>query len=149
MNGDFCDQDGARKLKMKIEEYWASRGFDVSINLIDAGFVPAMRSARTDVRSNMVNGMPPRKKGARPAESVYVQVDHPSMHVRIPDEAVRGSGIEPWGVSDYTEALTELAAGLDLTLNQCARRYGVVSVPESDAGWRYHPSLGFAKNLQR
>jgi hypothetical protein len=41
-------------------------GFDVSINLIDAGFVPAMRSARTDVRSNMVNGMPPRKKSARP-----------------------------------------------------------------------------------
>jgi hypothetical protein len=28
--------------------------------------VPAMRSARTDVRSNMVNGMPPRKKGGRP-----------------------------------------------------------------------------------
>jgi len=25
-----------------------------------------MRSARTDVRSNMVNGMPPRKKSARP-----------------------------------------------------------------------------------
>jgi hypothetical protein len=66
MNSDFCDQDGARKLKAKIEEYWAGRGFDVSINLIDAGFVPAMRSARTDVRSNMVNGMPPRKKGARP-----------------------------------------------------------------------------------
>ena len=66
MNSDFCDEDGARKLKMKIEEYWVSRGFDVSINLIDAGFVPAMRSARPDVRSDMVNGMPPRKKGGRP-----------------------------------------------------------------------------------
>lgn len=66
MNSDFCDNDGARKLKLKIEEYWTNRGFDVSINLIDAGFVPAMRSARTDVRSNMVNGMPPRKKSARP-----------------------------------------------------------------------------------
>ena len=62
MNSDFCNQDGAQRLKAKIEEYWTTRGFDVNINLIDAGFVPAMRSARTDVRSNMVNGMPPRKK---------------------------------------------------------------------------------------
>ncbi len=66
MNSDFCDEDGARKLKMKIEEYWVSRGFDVSINLIDAGFVPAMRSARTDVRSSRVIGRPPGKKGGRP-----------------------------------------------------------------------------------
>jgi hypothetical protein len=77
MNGDFCDNDGARKLKMKIEEYWISRGFDVSINLVEAGFVPAMRSARTDVRSNMVNGMPPRKKNARNAE-----VGKPASYVR-------------------------------------------------------------------
>ena len=69
MNGDFCNQDGARKLKAKIEEYWSERGFDVSISLVDAGFVPAMRSARTDVRSNMVNGMPPRKKSERRAEA--------------------------------------------------------------------------------
>lgn len=62
MNSDFCNQDGAQRLKAKIEEYWTQRGFDVNINLVDAGFVPAMRSARTDVRSNMVNGMPPRKK---------------------------------------------------------------------------------------
>ena len=58
MTGDFCTEDGARKLKNKIEEYWRNRGFEVNIDLVDAGFVPAMRSARTDVRSNMVNGMP-------------------------------------------------------------------------------------------
>ena len=34
---------------------------EVEVDLVDAGFVPAMRSARTDVRSNMVNGMPRRK----------------------------------------------------------------------------------------
>jgi hypothetical protein len=68
MNSDFCDSDGARKLKAKIE-YWTSRGFDVSVSLVEAGFVPAMRSARTDVRSNMVNGMPPRKKVNRAAEA--------------------------------------------------------------------------------
>ncbi|MBB36322.1 MAG: hypothetical protein CME88_08260 [Hirschia sp.] len=58
MTNDFCTPDGAKRLKMKIEEYWKNRGFDVNINLVDSGFVPAMRSARTDVRSNMVNGMP-------------------------------------------------------------------------------------------
>ena len=68
MNGDFCNTEGARKLKAKIEEYWTERGFDVSINLVEAGFVPAMRSARTDVRSNMVNGMPPRKKAGERAQ---------------------------------------------------------------------------------
>jgi|GEM_PF-1249002 len=58
MAGDSCDEEGARKLKKKIEEYWAAQGSVPSVNLVDEGFVPQMRSARTDVRSNMVNGMP-------------------------------------------------------------------------------------------
>ena len=68
MSGEFCDTDGARRLKARIEEYWSERGFDVNINLVEAGFVPAMRSARTDVRSNMINGLPPRRKVERPAQ---------------------------------------------------------------------------------
>lgn len=62
MDSDFCSTDGARRLKQKIEEYWRDRGYDVSVKLVDAGFVAAMRSARTDVRSDMVNGMPRRSK---------------------------------------------------------------------------------------
>ena len=58
---DWCNTDGARRLKEKIAEYWSERGYEVDIDLVDAGFVPAMRSARTDVRSNMINGMPRRK----------------------------------------------------------------------------------------
>ena len=58
MASDFCTEDGALRIKHKIEEYWKNRGFDVNIDLVDAGFIPAMRSARTDIRSNMVNGMP-------------------------------------------------------------------------------------------
>jgi hypothetical protein len=69
MASDFCDDDGARKLKAKIEEYWSTRGFDVQVNLVEAGFVAAMRSARTDVRSNMMNGMPVRKKPQQPGTS--------------------------------------------------------------------------------
>lgn len=58
MANDWCNEDGAKRLKQKIEQYWAERGFDVNIDLVDACFIAAMRSARTDVRSNMVNGMP-------------------------------------------------------------------------------------------
>ncbi len=58
--GDYCSEEGARRLKQKIEDYWRDRGFDVGISLVEAGFMAAMRSARTDVRSDMVNGMPRR-----------------------------------------------------------------------------------------
>lgn len=59
---DFCSANGARRLKNKIEEYWRDKGFDVEIKLVEAGFVVAMRSARTDIRSNMVNGLPRPKR---------------------------------------------------------------------------------------
>ena len=59
---DWCNKDGAERLRQQIVTYWEQRGYDVDIDLIDAGFVPAMRSARTDVRSNMVNGMPSRSR---------------------------------------------------------------------------------------
>jgi len=58
---DWCDPDGARRLSEKICEYWRERGYDVDIDLVEAGFVAAMRSARFDVRSDMVNGMPRRR----------------------------------------------------------------------------------------
>lgn len=62
MDHDFCNVDGARRLKIKIEEYWRDKGYEVDVKLVEAPFVAAMRSARTDVRSDMVNGMPSRKK---------------------------------------------------------------------------------------
>ncbi|MEO1100531.1 MAG: hypothetical protein AAFW65_01665 [Pseudomonadota bacterium] len=58
---DWCTNEGATRLKTKIREYWEERGYEVDVDLIDSGFVAAMRSARTDVRSNMVNGMPRRR----------------------------------------------------------------------------------------
>ncbi|MBY0564800.1 MAG: hypothetical protein K2P58_11500 [Hyphomonadaceae bacterium] len=62
MDHDFCNSEGARRLKQRIEEYWRDRGFKVDVKLVDAGFVAAMRSARTDVRSDMVNGFPVRRE---------------------------------------------------------------------------------------
>lgn len=55
---DHCDKEGAIRLKRRIEEYWADRGFEVKVHLQDADFVSAMRSRRVDVRSDMVNGLP-------------------------------------------------------------------------------------------
>ena len=65
MDHDFCNPEGARRLKQRIEEYWRDRGYSVEIKLVEAGFVAAMRSARTDVRSDMVNGFPARRADER------------------------------------------------------------------------------------
>ncbi len=55
---DFCSREGAHALKAKIEAYWRERGADVMISLQNVGFHPAIRAARYDVRSDMVNGLP-------------------------------------------------------------------------------------------
>ena len=68
MEHDFCNPEGARRLKQRIEEYWRERGYNVEIKLVEAGFVAAMRSARTDVRRDMVNGFPSRKAPDRGGE---------------------------------------------------------------------------------
>ena len=64
---DFCDRDGAGRLAAKIEAFWKKRGFDVAVEMKDEGFVSTMRSSRTDVRSDMINGMPCRSAAAETA----------------------------------------------------------------------------------
>ncbi|MEM9619308.1 MAG: phosphoglycolate phosphatase [Pseudomonadota bacterium] len=61
---DLCDRDGADRLALKIQDFWRKRGFDVVVEMKDEGFVSTMRSARTDLRSNMINGMPTKLAGA-------------------------------------------------------------------------------------
>lgn len=60
---DCCSRDGANALKAKIEAYWRERGESVQVMLHNVGFHPAIRAARFDVRSDMVNGKP-RTAGA-------------------------------------------------------------------------------------
>ncbi len=81
--------------------------------------------------------------GARRGEQLYVPAKH-SQHL-VADRDVQGERIQPWGTSDYLAALAELAEALDLPMTICARRFGIVSVPDSADGWRYHPALGFTK----
>ncbi|MFQ5562813.1 MAG: hypothetical protein ACE5FO_04505 [Parvularculaceae bacterium] len=64
---DFCSREGASQLAVKIQDFWRKRGFDVSVEMRSEGFVATMRSARTDLRSDMVNGMPRRVMAAAEA----------------------------------------------------------------------------------
>lgn len=64
---DFCSRAGAQSLKAKIEAYWAERGHKVQVMLHNVGFHPAIRAARFDVRSDMINGMPRSASGKTPA----------------------------------------------------------------------------------
>ena len=80
----------------------------------------------------------------RPGKEVLIELET-SMHHRIVEEATVGVRIQPWGQTDYLKALSALATELDQSLAYCARRFGTVSVPENDDGWRSHPALGFTK----
>jgi len=55
---DHCDRPGAVHLKERIESYWRERGGAVAIELVEAEYIANMRSARVDVRSDMLNGWP-------------------------------------------------------------------------------------------
>jgi hypothetical protein len=65
---DYCSRDGAQALKDKIEAYWRERGQHVMVALHNVGFHPAIRAARFDVRSDMVNGMPRTGQKRAPAQ---------------------------------------------------------------------------------
>ena len=56
--GDADQPASFQALKAKIEAYWRERGQDVMLSLHNVGFHPAIRAARYDVRSDMINGMP-------------------------------------------------------------------------------------------
>ena len=68
---------------------------------------------------------------------------------RLPDTAVTGSGIAPWGRNDLLTLLTELAEQRDESLHDCAKFFATASLPDpkrnAGRGWRFHPSLGFNK----
>lgn len=58
---DYTDRDGATELKTRIEAYWRTRGYEVRVTLVEAPFHAAIRAARIDVRSELVNGLPRRR----------------------------------------------------------------------------------------
>ena len=77
-------------------------------------------------------------------ETKFAVVELSRNHL-LADQAVQGERIAVWGQTHYMQALQALAADMDLSLEECARRFGTVTLPENDNGWRFHPALGFAK----
>ena len=59
---EHCDAEGSKKLAQRIKDYWGSRGRIVEVWTKEEAFTQAMRSGRFDVRSDMVNGYPPKPK---------------------------------------------------------------------------------------
>jgi CRISPR-associated endonuclease/helicase Cas3 len=87
------------------------------------------------------------KPNGRRGEKEFVVVEK-SRNVRIPDADVQGRGIEPWGQTDYMQALIKLADDMDMPLAECADSYGILTLPQNknnDNRWRFHPTLGFTK----
>lgn len=85
-----------------------------------------------------------KKIEGRWGETEFVEIEK-SKNTRIDPELVQGERINVWGQTDYMEALFSLAANLGLPLDKCAQRFGTVTLPQNDNGWRFHPALGFTK----
>lgn len=51
--------------------------------------------------------------------------------------------VSPWGHGDYLTELAALAEHMDMDMEACAKRYGIVTVPADTNGWSFHPALGF------
>ena len=79
-----------------------------------------------------------RKRGE---ETAFIEAN--AMLDTLPDTAVEGVGIAPWGVPDYLAELTELAESRGLSLRACGQRYGQVTLRNHERGWSFHPALGF------
>lgn len=80
----------------------------------------------------------------KPRQKEYIEVEKELLERLLLDADER---IQPWGVPDYMKELEDLAASKGMALDQAAKAFGVVTVPESTQGWRFHPALGFSKKL--
>lgn len=84
------------------------------------------------------------RDGQRRGETLYVKVED-SLLRRIDPLEDAGPRIRPWAEADYLEALVALADDMELPLEEAARRFGTVSLPDSTQGWCFHPVVGFSK----
>ena len=101
--------------------------------------LPALDALLTAVLPQLID-----KPHGRRGEKMFFVVDK-SQNRRIPNTEVEGQGIKPWTLTDYQNALLELATELDMPLAGCARRFGTVTLPAHANSWRFHPALGCTK----
>ncbi|PIF28391.1 CRISPR-associated Cas3 family helicase [Acidovorax sp. 56] len=82
--------------------------------------------------------------GERRYEKLYVPI-HQSLCHPVPPAQLASPSVSPWPQLGLMEELAALADAQGLPLEQCAERYATASLPESQAGWRWHEQLGFNK----
>lgn len=81
-------------------------------------------------------------EGKRANENLYVLINHSLCHeVQISMH----ESVDFWGSEDLVDLLVRQAEVMDLSLQQCAVRFGTVTLPDSQQGWCWHPNLGFRK----
>lgn len=74
----------------------------------------------------------------------YVEIDQAKLY-RLSDSTVQGERIGVWIQEDYLTQVIKQAEAQEISISNCAKRYGTFSLPDSVNGWRYHPALGFSK----
>ncbi len=87
------------------------------------------------------------RKGRGPKTDVWVSAN--SEWEQLPDKHLQAERISPWCTSDYLQALSDLAEQLDMPLEDCAKKFGGLTLRESadpnvGTRWQFHPALGFA-----
>lgn len=83
-------------------------------------------------------------------ETLWLEVEKSKL-TRIELSTPDNGTISPWIETDYMALLTKLAEDMDMNLQDCAERFGRVSLAgdcqDSDA-WQFHPLIGFGKQRQ-
>ncbi|MBX3659866.1 MAG: type I-F CRISPR-associated helicase Cas3 [Ramlibacter sp.] len=82
--------------------------------------------------------------GEQRYEKLYVPI-HQSLCHPVPAAQLASPSVSPWPQVGLMEEVAALAQARGLSLEQCAERYATASLPESQAGWRWHEQLGFNK----
>ena len=82
--------------------------------------------------------------GERRYEKLYVPI-HQSLCHPVPAAQLASPSVSPWPQVDLMEELAALAQARGLSLEHCAERYATASLPQCQAGWRWHEQLGFNK----
>ncbi len=81
--------------------------------------------------------------GERRHDKIYVAI-HQSLCQPVPAAQLASPSVSPWPQVGLMEELAALAQAQGLSLEQCAKRYAIASLPHNDNGWWFHEALGFA-----
>ncbi|OJX28914.1 MAG: type I-F CRISPR-associated helicase Cas3 [Burkholderiales bacterium 68-12] len=81
--------------------------------------------------------------GEQRYDKLYVPI-HQSLCHPVPAAQLASPSVSPWPRVGLMEELAALAQAQGLSLEQCAKRYAIASLPHDENGWWFHETLGFA-----